>query len=663
MTDRVEQIRQIVEDTRRRRGDGETVSDDNITSANPSLMPELESELKKLAVIEAARNQAQQATESTCTAFQDDIHTEPTDLDDLQSSPTVEVPDFELLACVGRGGFGAVWVARHRLHGEFCAVKVVSRHRDIELDGVRIYRQRAKDHPGLVPIEHVGETDQCFYYVMPLADDVKGSTAIRGPEQYEPMTLDWCLKNLPPPPIDEVISLGVELLDSIAILHRAGLAHQDIKPANVMMFGGRWKLGDLGLLSRNDQLAGDRGTVAFWPPEGTHSPTADLYALGKTLYLLATGRQLDLFDQSLDEGLGIPGDQQLVERLGDVISHACHADVAQRFRSAEEMRAALLEVTSVASPAQPKQRRQPAAVVPGPEPDRVGSTRTIVGLLAGVVVIGLLVMAGQWFFGPHDMPERERNQANALGGRGDDESRGRDYGGEGSRGGGYPGERSRGGSPGGEPLRPGYEVSGCLAISCNRPARGPDGRDQALKTLPSPIFVGDRLRVEINHQIPTTTFVLRLRTNGRVELLHPPEGSDTVAKPIERLAHDIEIKPDDVGSQPNQLSGFVVIASESVSFAEWRANLLDVTEGTSAVELSWKSPVSVVGWKYNSSEAMRLKVLHEDATSRQGNPQVRIDARSGKAGGQLRDFCEHLKSAPNSINVWAIVFPCLNPES
>lgn len=663
MTDRVEQIRQVVEDTRRRRSDGETVSDDNITSANPNLMPELESELKKLAVIEAARNQAQQATESTCTAFQSNIHTEPTDLDDLQASPTVDVPDFELLSCVGRGGFGAVWVARHRLHGEFCAVKVVARHRDIELDGVRIYRQRAKDHSGLVPIEHVGETDECFYYVMPLADDVKGSTAIRGPEQYEPMTLDWCLKNLPPPPIDEVISLGVELLDSIAILHRAGLAHQDIKPANVMMFGGRWKLGDLGLLSRNDQLAGDRGTVAFWPPEGTHSPTADLYALGKTLYLLATGRRLDRFDQSLDEGLGIPGDQQLVERLGDVISRACHDDVARRFRSAEEMRAALLEVTSVSSPSQPKRRR----VAPGPEPRRVGINKAIVGLLAGVVVTGVLVMAGQWFFGPHDMSERERNRGIPPGGRGDaygdGGSRGEEYRGEGSRGGGYPGEGSRGGSPGGEPLVPGYEVSGCLAIACNRPARGPDGRNQALMTLPSPVFVGDQLRVEVNHRMPATTFVLRLRTDGRVELLHPPEGSDAVAKPIDRLVHDIEVKPDDVGSDPGQLSGFVVIVSESVSFAEWRANLLDSAEGTPTVELTWKSPVSVVGWKYNSSEAVKLKVLHEDATPRPGNPRVMIDARSGEAGTQLRNFCEYLLTAPNSIGVWAIVFPCVNPDS
>lgn len=639
MSDRVEQIRQVVEETRRRRSGGEPISDDNITSANPDLMPELKDELKKLALIEAARNEADRTTASILANPGENADTAASDSDSMHLVPGIEVPDFELLAPVGRGGFGEVWVARHRLHGEFCAVKLVARHQDIELDGIRVYRQRAKDHPGLVPIEHVGETDQCIYYVMPLADDVKGSTTIRGPGEYEPKTLQWCLNNLSPPPIDEVISLGIDLVDSIAILHRAGLAHQDIKPPNIMMFGGRWKLGDLGLLAPNDQLAGNRGTIAFWPPEGTSSPIADLYALGKTLYLLATGQPLDRFDQFLDHGFEIPGDPQLVERFVNVLSRACHDDVAERFRSAEEMRAALQGPASVSAESPPK-RLQPTAVVE-PGPGHARNNAAIVGLIIMIVVataFGILFMAGEWFFGPHDMAR--------FGGRMVGDHR--------------DGHREDGSSA--ERMMPGFEVSGCLAIACNRPARGPNGRAQALMTLPSPVFVGDQLRVQVKHSSPTRTFVLRLRSDGRVELLHPQAGPDVMLAPTEQVSFDIEVKPGDVGSRPGQLSGFVVIESERVPFAEWLDNL-NLSHDTPGTSLVWKSPVSVVGWKYNSTRGEMLNLLAEDAAPGPGNPRVEIDEHSRTAGEDLRNFCEYVKTAPHTTNVWAIVFPCLNPGS
>ena len=638
MSDRGEKIRQVVEEARRRRSDGEVVSDQSITSSHPQLMPELESELQKLAVIEAARDVARLESDSTITSFEAASTTTPLDLEDLLTTSAIEIPDYELLACVGRGGFGAVWVARHRLHGEFCAVKVVARHRDIELDGVRTYRQRAKDHPGLVPIEHVGETDQCFYYIMPLADDVKGSTAIRGPEDYEPKTLKWCLNNLPPPPIEDVIAQGVELLDSIAILHRAGLAHQDIKPANVMMFGGHWKLGDLGLLTRNDQLSGDRGTIAFWPPEGSHSPTSDLYALGKTLFLLATGQQLDRFGQFLDTGFRIPGDRNLLERLHLVISCACHHDAEQRYRSAEDMRAALLGETFVSGTSQPRQRQPREAVAGGTEPPRAKTNRTVGGLLAlvaAVVVIGVLVMSRDWLAGPPDVSGDGKDGGATVGGGRDDQW----------------GPGNRGGA-----VRPGFEVSGSLAIARRDPQSG-------ARPL-SRVMVGDHLRIEVEHRHPAATFVLLLRTNGKVELLHPTGGPAVVAVPIDRVVHDIEVMPEDLSSQPGQLSGIVVIVSEAVSFAEWLDNL-NVLKETPNASLKWNSPVSDLGWKYDSTQSgsMKLLLLTMDAAPGPGRPPAEIDQRSRKAGQDLRDFCEHLKSAPNSINVGAIVFPVLNPKS
>lgn len=643
MTDRAEEIRQVVMDVQRRRGAGDSISDDHITSAHPELLPELQGELKKLALIESARETAADNTQPT-SIVAEDADTVAERQAAPASSEAVHLQDFELLSPIGRGGFGEVWVARHRLHGEFCAVKLVDRHPEVELDGIRIYRQRAKDHSGLVPIEHVGETEQSFYFVMPLADDVKGSAAIRGPEQYEPMTLEWCLKNQPPPPIEDVIDLGIELLDSIAALHRAGLAHQDIKPANVMMFGGRWKLGDLGLLARNDQLSGDRGTVAFWPPEGPRSSNADLYALGKTLFLVATGLNLVRFHEFANGELKLAGDPQRVERFSKVIMRACHDDASQRFVSAEEMSASLQDVigtpTTTASPPQSEPVLAPARQVPRSR----WSKPLIIGVIGVVVPVFLAISWGMFKHGDPVVDSSGKPPADPAPSNGFQVFDTNVH-------------------PGSQPH--GFEVSGSLSIACNRPGRGPDGRARVLAVLPSPVHVGDQLRVNVNHQTPVSTFVLRLREDGHVALLHPTEGPAARLQPISSWTRDFVIQEGDVSRRSGpagRLSGFVVIASETVPFTEWLDNL-NVAENTPGRQLSWSGPNCTLGWKYDSTRNQRLQLLSEDAAASPRNPAVEMDSESREAGRQLQAFCKLLKNAPNSIHVWAICFPSLSPGS
>lgn len=354
---RTSKIREVLTQHLQIRGSN-AMTDDELAEKYPDLMPELLQELKKLKLIDQARERARNQDLSTDGGRHDQLSTET--LNEGTSDPPLDakVPDYDLLRRIGKGGFGEVWLGHHRLHGEYVAVKIIPKHCLVELEGIRSYKHQAKQHSNLVPIEHVGETDTCYYYVMPLVDDVKGPAALRSPEYYEPKTLQWCLDNLPTMSPAEVRDLTLQLLDAIDDLHQVGLMHADIKPANIMQLNGAWKLGDLGLMTRNEQLTLGRGTVAFWPPEGTTGPSADLYALGKTLYLALTNESLKSFDDFVAGTLPVTGDPATIAHLRTLIQKACDTDPDQRIQTARQFRDLLNQpAPKVSQPAKQKPQK------------------------------------------------------------------------------------------------------------------------------------------------------------------------------------------------------------------------------------------------------------------------------------------------------------------
>jgi tetratricopeptide (TPR) repeat protein len=258
-----------------------------------------------------------------------------------------ELADYELLKWIGAGTFGDVWLARNRHDGGLCAVKIVAKRHQSELDGVKLYRQSASDHPSLVAIKHVGEGDGFYYYVMPLADDVREGTLSHVPEQYEPMTLRRHLARRQHLPADEVVAIARQLLSALAQLHKRGVSHCDVKPDNVLRVRGNWQLGDVGLAVLSAHMSPDRGTLAYFPPEGPHDQSADLYALGKTLYQLLTGAGLERFQEFAEGTLAIPGGDPRGRRLRQIILRACHPDARQRFDSAAAMLRDLDEASGI----------------------------------------------------------------------------------------------------------------------------------------------------------------------------------------------------------------------------------------------------------------------------------------------------------------------------
>lgn len=98
-------------------------------------------------------------------------------------------------------------------------------------------------------------------------------------------------------PEQTALPMFLEILDTVAYLHRNGILHLDIKSNNIMIQpDGRIKLIDLGIASRMSDASNSTGfgTPAYMPPEqseqGQCGQYTDIFALGIMLFEMLTGR-------------------------------------------------------------------------------------------------------------------------------------------------------------------------------------------------------------------------------------------------------------------------------------------------------------------------------------------------------------------------------------
>ena len=210
---------------------------------------------------------------------------------------------YRILAPLGRGAMGAVHLAEavSRAHGlrpgHRVALKIL--HPWLAaLPGVeaRIAREleagRRVRHRGLVRILGLLRIDPDGAPVRALVMEHARGTTLR-------RLLDdgvWFSES-------ECVDLASQVADALGALHRAGIVHRDVKPANLVVTpSGRVKLLDLGLAFLRDELvrlstAGQLvGSFLYAAPEqldpsaGAVDGRADLYALGVTLFEMAAGR-------------------------------------------------------------------------------------------------------------------------------------------------------------------------------------------------------------------------------------------------------------------------------------------------------------------------------------------------------------------------------------
>lgn len=207
----------------------------------------------------------------------------------------LNIPGFEVIQLIGRGGMASVWKARQLSLDRVVAIKVLSTRfisDDSDIDRFQAEARAAAKlkHQGIVQVYDTGTSEGLHYIVMEYVD---GYTVG-----------DWLRRK-------EVLSEADALLVAECVADaldnawkKAGLIHCDIKPDNVIIDAdGAVKVADLGLarslISMNTEEESDEilGTPAYISPEQARGEPdldcrSDIYSLGAMLFHLVTGRRL-----------------------------------------------------------------------------------------------------------------------------------------------------------------------------------------------------------------------------------------------------------------------------------------------------------------------------------------------------------------------------------
>ena len=288
---RDDQILQVVESVARRREAGESISDEEVISAHPSLMPELGERLRVLHVLESVERGL---AEPTCSIVADSSP------DTLKEDPCARMPrrigHYTLKRVIASGGMGTVYEAVQEKPRRTVAVKVMrqgiasrSALRRFEYEAQLLARLR---HSGIAQVYEAGthrdETGTVPYFVMEYIPNAKSITEFARDRKLG--TRDR-------------LKLFAQVCDAVHHGHQKGIIHRDLKPGNILVDSqGQAKIIDFGVARSTDSdmavttLQTDVGqligTLQYMSPEQCEADPhdidirSDIYALGVVFYEL-----------------------------------------------------------------------------------------------------------------------------------------------------------------------------------------------------------------------------------------------------------------------------------------------------------------------------------------------------------------------------------------
>jgi serine/threonine protein kinase/Tol biopolymer transport system component len=210
---------------------------------------------------------------------------------------------YEMLGPLGAGGMGEVYRAKDTRLQREVAVKILPA--ELSSDAARLKRFETEarlasglNHPNIVTIHEVGQSDSTSYIVMELVD---GKTLRE-------------LLYTGPLPLRKLLSIAAQVADGLAKAHASDMVHRDLKPENVMITSdGFVKILDFGLAKlthpESDKAQTEKaqtipsgtepgvvmGTVNYMSPEQATGQRVDFrsdqFSFGSILYEMATGKE------------------------------------------------------------------------------------------------------------------------------------------------------------------------------------------------------------------------------------------------------------------------------------------------------------------------------------------------------------------------------------
>ncbi|MDQ3172133.1 MAG: protein kinase, partial [Acidobacteriota bacterium] len=341
-------------------------------------------------------------------------------------SSTTRLGRYEIRSQLGAGGMGEVFLAWDTELERTVALKMLPA--DVASDPQRMRRfvQEARaasalNHPNILTIYEIGQSDSARFIATEFID---GETL----RQHIKSTR---LK------LSEVLDVTLQMAGALAAAHEAGIIHRDIKPENVMLRrDGIVKVLDFGLAKLTEHQVGTidtqaptrtffktdpgvvMGTVAYMSPEQARGLTVDartdIWSLGVVLHELITGRLpfegttiADIMVSILEREpppLSHYAPEAPAE-LQRIVSKTLRKDCEERYQTVKDLLLDLRDLKQELDFAAKLERSKPTDLSKEAMATRISdrpmadaAKRRLVTLLASVLLMGLIIIGGYYFW-------------------------------------------------------------------------------------------------------------------------------------------------------------------------------------------------------------------------------------------------------------------------
>jgi serine/threonine-protein kinase len=269
---------------------------------------------------------------------------------------------YDIIRVLGKGAMGLVYEARDPNLDRRVAIKTI-KVENLSEEAAAEYEARFRtearsaarlQHPHIVSVYDSDRDGDMAFLVMEFiqGEDLKHHLDVG--RRYS---------------LEETLGMVRDLLSALDYAHRQSIVHRDVKPANLLIEAdGRVKLTDFGVARIQDSGEATRtqgtmvGTLKYMSPEQVQGQPidarADLFAAGVVLYQLLTGKRpfdgdtdFAIIQQIVGHTPAAPSsfNTLLPPAIDAVVARALAKTRDQRFSTAQEFSAALLEATAQAS--------------------------------------------------------------------------------------------------------------------------------------------------------------------------------------------------------------------------------------------------------------------------------------------------------------------------
>ena len=249
----------------------------------------------------------------------------------------------------------------------------------------------ALNHPNICTLYDVGPDYLVMEYIV--------GTPLRGPL-----------------PLPDALRFATQIAAALGVAHSKGILHRDLKPGNVLVTGSGVKLLDFGLAKLMTDSDPDVtktmdgavvGTAAYMSPEQSQGKPlderSDIFSFGAVLYEMLSGSRAFAGESTADTLSAVLRDNPapLQSPASDIVKRCLTKQLAQRFQSIAEVKAALESISNKPVEDQPSIAVLPFANMSADKENEYfsdGLAEEILNLLAKIPVLKVIARTSSFAF-------------------------------------------------------------------------------------------------------------------------------------------------------------------------------------------------------------------------------------------------------------------------